>query len=70
MKSIPLRFRERQAVLSKQFGFLIKKQVPEEDLDTGYNQDQIDTLRETGMSWKRIALTLGISDSTLYRRRR
>ena len=70
MKSIPLRFRERQAVLSQQFGFLIKKQVPEEDLDTGYNQDQIETLRETGMSWKRIALTLGISDSTLYRRRR
>ena len=35
MKSIPIRFRERQAVLSQQLGFLVKKQVPEEDLDTG-----------------------------------
>lgn len=32
-------------------------------------KDQIETLRETGMSWKRIAFTLGISDSTLYSRR-
>ena len=32
MKSIPIRFRERQAVLSQQLGFLVKKQVPEEDL--------------------------------------
>lgn len=32
-------------------------------------KEQIETLRETGMNWKRIALSLGISESTLYRRR-
>lgn len=32
-------------------------------------KEQIVTLRETGMmNWKRIALSLGISESTLYRR--
>jgi len=30
---------------------------------------QIEMLRETGMSWKRVAASLGISVSTLYRRR-
>jgi len=32
-------------------------------------KEQIETLRETGMNSKRIALSLGISESTLYRRR-
>ena len=32
-------------------------------------KEQIETLRETGMNWKKIALCLGISESTLYRRR-
>ena len=32
-------------------------------------KEQIETLRETGMNWKGIALSLGISESTLYRRR-
>lgn len=49
--------------------------VPSKEAGTGgrpryrITKDQIETLRETGMSWRRIALTLGISDSTLYRRR-
>ena len=49
--------------------------VPSKEPSTGgrpryrITKDQIETLRETGMSWKRIALTLRISDSTLYRRR-
>lgn len=48
--------------------------VPSKEASTGgrpryrVTKDQIETLRETGMSWKRIALTLGISDSPLYRR--
>jgi len=32
-------------------------------------EDQIETLRETGMNWKTISLTLGISESTPYRHR-
>lgn len=32
-------------------------------------KEQIETLRETGMNWKGIAVLLGISESTLYRRR-
>ena len=49
--------------------------VPSKEASTGgrpryrITEDQIETLRETGMSTKRIAPTLGISDSTLYRRR-
>ena len=49
--------------------------VPSKEASTGerpryrITKDQIETLRETGMSWKRIALTLGISDSTLFRLR-
>ena len=49
--------------------------VPSTEASTGgrprfrVTKDQIETLRETGMNWKTIALTLGISESTLYRRR-
>lgn len=49
--------------------------VPNTEESTGgrprYNitKEQIETLRETGMKWKGIALCLGISESTLYRRR-
>ena len=32
-------------------------------------KEQIDQLRETGMSWRAVAKVLSISDSTLYRRR-
>lgn len=53
-------------MLSQQLRFLVKKQVPRYMI----TKDQIKTLRETAMSWKRIALTLGIvHDSTLYCRR-
>ena len=31
-----------------------------------YRKEQIKTLQETWMNWKRIALSLGISESTLY----
>ena len=49
--------------------------IPSTEASTGgrprfrVTKDQIETLRETGMNWKTIALTLGISESTLYRRR-
>ena len=49
--------------------------VPSTQASTGgrprfnITKEQIETLRETGMNWKGIALSLGISDSTLYRRR-
>lgn len=53
-------------MLSQHLAFLVKKQVPRYMI----TNDQIETLRETGMSWTRIALTLGIvHDSTLYCRR-
>lgn len=53
-------------MLSQHLGFLAKKQVPRYMI----TNDQIETRRETGISWTRIGLTLGIvHDSTLYCRR-
>ena len=49
--------------------------VPSTQASTGgrpryrITKEQIEILRETGMNWKRIALSLGISESTLFRRR-
>ena len=49
--------------------------APSKEASTGgrpryrITKEQIETLRETGMNWKKIALSLGISESTLYRRR-
>ena len=49
--------------------------APSKEASTGgrpryrITKEQIETLRETGMNWKKIALSLGICESTLYRPR-
>ena len=49
--------------------------VPNREASTGgrprfsITKEQIETFRETGMNWKGITALLGISESTLYRRR-
>ncbi|PFX24902.1 hypothetical protein AWC38_SpisGene10484 [Stylophora pistillata] len=49
--------------------------VPSREARTGgrprfsITKEQIETFRETGMNWKGIAALLGISESTMYRRR-
>ena len=70
--SIPLEYVESRLVDHFQ---IVTAWVPGTQGSTGgrprYNitKEQIETLRETGMNWKKITLCLGISESTLYRRR-